>query len=84
MGHHGFGNLGPHIRNIVYHRISMFEQRAFAGLLNPGLQNTLRRITESAPRTVPYFLITYVIITQTNDYYAQLNRKNPKDYEHEV
>lgn len=80
MGGHGFGNLGPHIRNIVYHRISMFEQKAFAGLINPGIPNMFRRFCESAPKTLPYFLCTYVIITQAEAHYHQLCRKNPDDY----
>ncbi|KAL1450399.1 hypothetical protein WDU94_002770 [Cyamophila willieti] len=83
MGHHGFGNLGPHIRNIVYHRISMFEQKAFAGLINPGIPNMLRRVGESAPKTVPWFIASYLIITQTDAYYKTLCRKNPADYENE-
>lgn len=51
MGH-GFGELYK-LRGIITYRLSPFELRAYAGALNPGFTNTLRRILENVPYMLP-------------------------------
>lgn len=58
MGGHHFGELAK-VRGIVVHKISPFEQRAFAGVVSKGIPNTLRRMRGSLFRVVPRkFLIS--------------------------
>lgn len=52
MGGHHFGELAK-VRGIVVHKISPFEQRAFAGVVEKGIPNTLRRMRGSIFRVVP-------------------------------
>lgn len=47
-----FGELAK-VRGIVIHKISPFEQKAFAGAISKGFPNTLRRISNSVFRIVP-------------------------------
>lgn len=51
MGGH-FGELAK-VRGIVVHKISPFEQRAFAGVVSKGIPNTFRRFRANVFRVVP-------------------------------
>lgn len=51
LGQH-FGELAK-VRGVVYHTLSPFEQRAFAGTISKGIPNTLRRIREEVFYIVP-------------------------------
>ncbi|XP_033212749.1 cytochrome b-c1 complex subunit 8 [Belonocnema kinseyi] len=82
MGKH-FGNL-HFIRGIVFFRLSAHEQRAFAGMINPGISNTIRRIRENILRVPPPFIISYLVYDWGEKKYVEVNRKNPKDFENDV
>ncbi|XP_026466104.1 cytochrome b-c1 complex subunit 8-like [Ctenocephalides felis] len=82
MGKH-FGELYK-IRGLVSYTLSPFEQKAFAGLISKGLPNTLRRIRESAFIILPPTIIAYLVYDTVEKKYAQLQRKNPADYENDV
>lgn len=56
-----FGELAK-VRGIVVHKISPFEQKAFAGAISKGVPNTLRRISNSVFRIVPRKL-NYKVLT---------------------
>lgn len=51
MGGH-FGELAK-VNGIVIHKISPFEQRAFAGVLSKGIPNTFRRFRGQVFRVTP-------------------------------
>lgn len=51
MGQH-FGELAK-VHGIVIHKISPFEQKAFAGVLSKGIPNTFRRFREKVFIVVP-------------------------------
>lgn len=51
MGQH-FGELAT-VRGIVIHKISPFEQKAFAGVISKGVPNTFRRIRGNVLTVVP-------------------------------
>lgn len=58
-----FGNL-HYVRGIVFYRLSSMEQKAFAGMLNPGLKNVARRFRENIFRITPrkcYLFVKVVI-----------------------
>ncbi|BET01530.1 UcrQ family [Nesidiocoris tenuis] len=76
---HGFGGLGVYIRGLVTYRLSPFEQKAFAGASN-FLPKTMRRLSNSAIFIVPPFIMTYLVISQTEKKFQQMCRKNPEDY----
>lgn len=56
MGQH-FGELAK-VSGIVIHKLSPFEQKAFAGALSKGIPNTFRRFRSQvfrvAPRKITY------------------------------
>jgi ubiquinol-cytochrome c reductase subunit 8 len=52
MGGQHFGELAK-VRGIVVHKISPFEQKAFAGAISKGVPNTLRRMSAQIFRVVP-------------------------------
>lgn len=51
MGAH-FGELAK-IRGIVYYKLSPYEQKAFAGVIQNGIPNLFRRFRSSVFRVVP-------------------------------
>lgn len=55
MGGH-FGELAK-VNGIVIHKISPFEQKAFAGVLSKGIPNTFRRFREKVFIVAPRKLI---------------------------
>ncbi|XP_012264610.2 cytochrome b-c1 complex subunit 8 [Athalia rosae] len=78
-----FGNLAK-IRGIVYYRLSPYEQKAFAGALDHGVPNMVRRFRENIFRVGPCFLVSYLVYSWAEDDFARRQRKNPKDYENDV
>ncbi|KAL7019349.1 hypothetical protein ACKWTF_011094 [Chironomus riparius] len=61
MGGQHFGELAK-IRGIVTHKISPFEQKAFAGVISKGVPNTFRRISGQIFRVVPRKLNVFDVI----------------------
>lgn len=68
MGGKHFGELFK-LRNIIYYRLSPFEQRAFAGAIKQGVPNILRRFRENVFVVVPrklsdklLYLFTYSLL----------------------
>ncbi|XP_051154973.1 cytochrome b-c1 complex subunit 8 [Leptopilina boulardi] len=78
-----FGNL-HYVRGIVFYRLSPFEQKSFAGIINPGLYNTARRFRESVFRVVPPFIVGYLVYDWGEKTYKNNQRKNPKDFENDT
>lgn len=60
MGGQHFGELAK-IRGIVIHKISPYEQKAFAGAISNGVPNTFRRVSAQLFRVAPRksFFIVY-------------------------
>jgi hypothetical protein len=56
MGGQHFGELAK-LRGIVIHKISPYEQKAFAGAISNGVPNTFRRMSAQLFRVVPRKLI---------------------------
>jgi ubiquinol-cytochrome c reductase subunit 8 len=50
--HMVFGNLAK-IRGIVYYRLSPHEQKTFAGIIDHGVPNMIRRFNESVLKVCP-------------------------------
>lgn len=56
-----FGNL-YYIRNIVYYKVSSYEQRAFAHFWKDSFKNVFNEIRTNAPFIVPPFAIAYLAV----------------------
>ncbi|XP_055629382.1 cytochrome b-c1 complex subunit 8 [Toxorhynchites rutilus septentrionalis] len=82
MGH-GFGELAK-VRGIVVHKISPFEQRAFANWWTKSIPNTFRRIRSQIFVVTPPFIIGYMVYNYVENKFVQINRKNPADFENDV
>uniref|UniRef100_A0A1Q3FLY5 Cytochrome b-c1 complex subunit 8 n=1 Tax=Culex tarsalis TaxID=7177 RepID=A0A1Q3FLY5_CULTA len=82
MGH-GFGELAK-VRGIVTHKISPFEQRAFANWWTKAIPNTLRRVRSQIFIVGPPFVIGYLVYNYVENLHTQMCRKNPKDFENDV
>lgn len=59
---------------IVTHKISPFEQKAFAGVISKGVPNTFRRIRAKAFIVAPRKLESSPAPRETIDVYAQTER----------
>ncbi|XP_055535690.1 cytochrome b-c1 complex subunit 8 [Wyeomyia smithii] len=81
MGH-GFGELAK-VRGIVTHKISPFEQKAFANYFSKTIPNTLRRIRSQIFIVTPPFIIGYMVYNYVENLHTQINRKNPADFEND-
>jgi len=66
MGGQHFGELAK-IRGIVTHKISPFEQKAFAGVISKGVPNTFRRVSGQIFRVVPR---KYPVFNQIQNYFS--------------
>ncbi|XP_015910180.1 cytochrome b-c1 complex subunit 8 [Parasteatoda tepidariorum] len=82
MGQH-WGELAK-IRRVVHFRISPYEQKIFAGFFSKGIPNLARRFRSQVFYVAPPFIMGYLIYDWANKYHAELQRKNPKDYENDV
>ncbi|ERL96261.1 cytochrome b-c1 complex subunit 8 [Dendroctonus ponderosae] len=80
MGH-GFGNLWK-FRGIITYRLSPFELRAFAGTINPGIPNTIRRILENVPYMSP-LAVAYLVYDGVEKAHKETMKKNPADFEND-
>ncbi|KAL0268406.1 UNVERIFIED_CONTAM: hypothetical protein PYX00_010364 [Menopon gallinae] len=78
-----FGNL-IRIVGITYYTLSPYEQKALAGVLNPGFKNVLRRARESLFIMGVPAAFVYILVTSANEYHRKLHRKNPADYANDV
>ncbi|CAM1319683.1 Uncharacterised protein g7281 [Pycnogonum litorale] len=77
-----FGNLYK-VRGVVYYKLSPFELKPLAGMITHGLPNMIRRIREEIFYVVPPFIAGYMILDWADKTHAQLQRKNPADYEND-
>ncbi|XP_017876776.1 cytochrome b-c1 complex subunit 8 [Ceratina calcarata] len=80
MGLH-FGNLAK-VTGITYFRLSPYEQRAFAGLLD-GSGRWVKRMRSGFLRAAPFFMGTYMAQAWATETNHKLHRKDPKDYEND-
>lgn len=78
-----FGQLA-YIRNIVYYRLSPYEQRAFAGWFENTFRGIKRDFFNNAPFIAPPMLGVYLLINWATKENERLSRKNPADYENDV
>ncbi|CAO1393120.1 unnamed protein product [Diamesa tonsa] len=74
-----FGELAK-VRGIVVHKISPFEQKAFAGAISKGFPNTLRRVSNSVFRIVPPFIAGYLVYAYVEKLHNAYLRKNPAEF----
>ncbi|KAJ6224159.1 hypothetical protein RDWZM_002704 [Blomia tropicalis] len=83
MGGKHFGNLW-HIRNVIYIRMSHYEQKAFPHYLQNTWNGFRRDFNSVFPYAAPPLLCAYLLYTWGNEENKRLSRKNPADYENEV
>ncbi|CRK91676.1 CLUMA_CG005325, isoform A [Clunio marinus] len=81
MGGH-FGELAK-VNGIVIHKISPFEQKAFAGFISKGVPNTFRRFRSQVFRVAPPFIVGYLVYDYVENLHASYLRKNPADFEND-
>lgn len=72
-----FGNL-YYIRNIVYYKVSSYEQRAFANFWKESLVNIFNEVKTHAPVIVPPFAIAYLGVQWGMAERERMIRKDPK------
>lgn len=60
MGKH-FGNL-YYIRNIVYYRVSSYEQKAFANFGKESIRNLFNEFKKHGPVILPPFALAYLAV----------------------
>lgn len=70
-----FGNL-YYIRNIVYYKVSSYEQRAFANFWKDSIKNTFNEIKTHGPYIVPPFAIAYLALVWGNAERERMVRKD--------
>lgn len=78
MGGH-FGELAK-VRGIITHKISPYEQKAFAGAISKGVPNTIRRCSAQAFRVLPPFVIAYLVYQSVEATHTSYLRKNPAEF----
>lgn len=83
MGGKHFGNLA-FIRNVIYVRVSQYEQKAFPNFIANTWNGFRRDFTNTFPYAAPPFVLAYLIYTWGNEENKRLSRKNPADYADEV
>ncbi|KAH9493490.1 hypothetical protein DERF_014231 [Dermatophagoides farinae] len=79
MGGKTFGNLA-FIRNVIYIRLSPYEQKAFPNYLKNTWNGFRRDFNNVFPYAAPPFLASYLIYTWGNQENERASRKNPADY----
>lgn len=75
-----FGNL-YYIRNIVYYKVSSYEQRAFANFWSESIRNLFNEVKFNAPYILPPFTIAYLALKWGEAERERMIRKDPKLYE---
>ena len=69
-----------YIRNVIYIRISPFEQRTYRGFLADSWRGFRRDFFNNAPYILPAMATVYLITDWGNKENERLKRKNPADY----
>ena len=82
MGHLKFGNLA-FIRNIIYIRISPYEQKAFPDFFANAWRGFSNDFVAHFPYAFTTLSATYLIIKWAKEENERFSRKNPKDYEND-
>lgn len=75
----GFGNL-YYIRNIVYYKVSSYEQKAFPNFWRDTLRNTFNEIRTHGPFIVPPMAFAYLAVKWAEAERMRLVRKDPSLY----
>lgn len=76
----GFGNL-YYIRNIVYYKVSSYEQKAFGNkFLKTSLVNTFNEFRQHGPYVVPLATIAYLHYRWGKAERERMVRKDPTLY----
>ncbi|CAG2111323.1 unnamed protein product [Medioppia subpectinata] len=83
MGGQVFGKLA-FVRNVVYVRLSQYEQRAFPDFWAKTWNGFKRDFNSVAPYAGPFFLQAYVLYLWGEAENIRLKRKNPADYANDV
>lgn len=78
----GFGNL-YYIRNIVYYKVSSYEQKAFANFWKDSFTNIFNEVKFNAPYILPPATIAYLTLKWGETERERMIRKDPKLYEDE-
>lgn len=74
-----FGNL-YYIRNVVYYRVSNYEQRAFANFWKDSMVNIFNEFKTHAPYILPPFTIGYLAVRWAEAERERMVRKDPSLY----
>ncbi|RWS26427.1 ubiquinol-cytochrome c reductase-like protein [Leptotrombidium deliense] len=77
-----FGNL-YHIRNIIYIRLSPYEQKAFANYWPNTIRGFKRDFNANAAYFIPPLLLFVMIRHWANAEFEKSLRKKPEDYEND-
>lgn len=72
-----FGDL-YYIRNIVYFKVSSYEQRAFANFWRESIRNIFNEVKTHAPFIVPPFTTAYLAVQWGEAERERMIRKDPK------
>jgi len=75
----GFGNL-YYIRNIVYFKVSSYEQKAFGNFWRESIRNMFSEIKLYAPYILPPACIGYLTIRWAEAERMRMLRKDPSLY----
>ncbi|CAH8545194.1 unnamed protein product [Dicrocoelium dendriticum] len=63
-------------RGVITYSISPYEQNAYAGFLDRGFPNLLRRFRSKVWTVATPFIITFLVIEWANNENRKLHRKN--------
>lgn len=72
-----FGNL-YYIRNVVYYKVSSYEQKAFPNFFRESILNLAREFKLHAPYILPPATLAYLAIKWGEAERERLIRKDPK------
>lgn len=72
-----FGNL-YYIRNVVYYKVSSYEQRAFPNFFKESIRNIFNEIKFNAPYVLPPAAAAYLAVQWGIAERERLIRKDPK------
>ncbi|KAI1304255.1 Cytochrome b-c1 complex subunit 8 [Halotydeus destructor] len=78
-----WGHLA-YIRNLVIVRLSPFEQRVSANLVQNGMRGFKRDFMANAPYILLPVMVAYMTIDYGRRENEKFSRKNPSDYENDV
>lgn len=78
-----FGNLF-YIRNIIYYRVSSYEQKAFgANFIKDSFRNLYSEVRFNAPYILPPFTLGYLFLKWGEAEREKMVRKDPSLHEDE-